>query len=878
MKLISCNIYNFGGISNFKYSFNEGVNVICEENGWGKSTFATFIKVMLYGFENEKARDVIKNERQHYKPWTGDSYGGELCVEAGGKKYCIKKTFGSKPDKDETEIIDIDTGLPVNDLSDGIGEGIFNINAESFMRTAFISQQDCSTKVTGNINAKLGNLADNTDDINNYEKVMDNLKKDINACSPTRSTGEIYKCNFNIATLEQAVKEKDATIKSMDELSAKRHELSEELAANIEEQAKLGQAMSAESEYQQGRARKEQYENLIKELSDREETLANIKRYFPNGVPSDEAIDRKVEELGELSQLAGQLDSIRLSREEGQDLDALKVYFDKRVPTDDEIKDKYEKVKKVSDLEEKIEERRMSKEDIKKYEEYSVKFEGGIPSPAEIEKVQECISNKADLSQIINLKETRLRMLCDREKEKHDAIIAGNKRRKSTCLMLGVLLIIGGIVGMFVIHFYMAAASVLGLVLIAFSFVKKSTGAENFEMGEILDTLDKEKQSYKDNDEIIERFMKKYPWDYVKSELAFSMHEMKVAADEYKKLKAIKERDDTAPLIVLLDMAGQEIKDFIKEFEEETEKISEKNFGAYLHRIENNKQELDRLVARENKTEEAESQYNALKKKMEAFILSNAIKSDDYGAALRILSERIAKYKAALDEKNDAITRKQEFEKENSDYESLLALNHKDEGATLASMDERRVKLDSDIAQIRKYIDDYTKQLDAKQELLDEISEKETLLEEMVARRDELVKSYNIKLKTAECLERAKITFSNKYANPIKEGFSKYYNLLSEDSADGYSIDANISVSKDIKGHLRSTDFFSKGQQDKVGICMRMGLVEAMFTGEKPFLVFDDPFTNLDDKALEKAMNLMKKISGEYQLVYFTCSEQRNPA
>ena len=42
MKLISCYIENFGGLHQFSYDFTDGLNVILENNGWGKTTLAVF--------------------------------------------------------------------------------------------------------------------------------------------------------------------------------------------------------------------------------------------------------------------------------------------------------------------------------------------------------------------------------------------------------------------------------------------------------------------------------------------------------------------------------------------------------------------------------------------------------------------------------------------------------------------------------------------------------------------------------------------------------------------------------------------------------------------------------------------------------------------
>ena len=43
MKLTRLHVENFGKLQNFDYSFDKGLNILLEENGWGKSTLAAFI-------------------------------------------------------------------------------------------------------------------------------------------------------------------------------------------------------------------------------------------------------------------------------------------------------------------------------------------------------------------------------------------------------------------------------------------------------------------------------------------------------------------------------------------------------------------------------------------------------------------------------------------------------------------------------------------------------------------------------------------------------------------------------------------------------------------------------------------------------------------
>jgi len=52
-------------------------------------------------------------------------------------------------------------------------------------------------------------------------------------------------------------------------------------------------------------------------------------------------------------------------------------------------------------------------------------------------------------------------------------------------------------------------------------------------------------------------------------------------------------------------------------------------------------------------------------------------------------------------------------------------------------------------------------------------------------------------------------------------------------------------------------------------------LVDAMYQKEKPFLIIDDSFVNMDGNRLETAGKFMKQIAQDYQVIYFTCHESR---
>ena len=146
MKLIELYIENFGKLTNYKHTFSQGLNVINEENGYGKSTLAAFIKSMLYGLEDTRRPKLDENDRKKYLPWQGGVFGGTLTFSARGKKYRIERTFAQKASDDTFKLFDCESGKESRDYSENLGEELFLINVDGFERTVFLSERRLSVK------------------------------------------------------------------------------------------------------------------------------------------------------------------------------------------------------------------------------------------------------------------------------------------------------------------------------------------------------------------------------------------------------------------------------------------------------------------------------------------------------------------------------------------------------------------------------------------------------------------------------------------------------------------------------------------------------------------------------------------------------------
>lgn len=281
MKLISCYVENFGKLHDYGIDFTEGANVICQKNGWGKSTLVAFIRAMFYGLEGERKRNIEDNEWKRYTPWQGGVFGGRLTFEVSGKQYVVTRTFQGQ---ESFELRDTGTNLISHDYSSNLGEELFHVDKASFMRTVFLGQADCETAVTDDINAKIGNLTENSNDLNSFAAANQRLKELMNSLTPSRKTGSLSKRKTEITELERKVavqKELPNALLSKQTAYAKgrksHQQQKETLQLAEQEQIRL-------SQLEKVLAKKEQWEQLKKECQ-------RARAAFPGSVPSMEAIE-----------------------------------------------------------------------------------------------------------------------------------------------------------------------------------------------------------------------------------------------------------------------------------------------------------------------------------------------------------------------------------------------------------------------------------------------------------------------------------------------------------------------------------------------------------------------------------------------------------
>ena len=155
--------------------------------------------------------------------------------------------------------------------------------------------------------------------------------------------------------------------------------------------------------------------------------------------------------------------------------------------------------------------------------------------------------------------------------------------------------------------------------------------------------------------------------------------------------------------------------------------------------------------------------------------------------------------------------------------------------------------------------------------MLDEyISQRETC-EADIAKMEEDYRLLNLSM---DYLTHSQNVLLEKYVKPMKDSVNKYISLLLKDTEE-YSIDVNFNFQFMTEGGLKGLDSYSRGYQNIISLCMRLALIDCLYPQEKPFIILDDPFVNFDDEKLDLCKALIRTISKQYQIVYFTCHKSR---
>lgn len=816
MKFIECYIENFGKLREFHQEFKDGLNVILEDNGFGKTTFAAFIQAMFYGLDAGRTKD---SDRKKYDPWQGGKFGGSIIFSLNGRTYRLERFFG-KREKDDTFVLyNEETGLESKDFSQNIGCEIFGIDKESYGKSAYIPQGKVEAELmgAGDINAKLSDLSESDNDMASFDKAMQELKDLKNKYK--RSTGLIQEKELAKSNAESSLKHSENLLETekriKEELHTKRS-LKKELEEKIERLHK-------------SYAEKEKAEHYKTIKNDAEESAERIKRY--------ESEMKKIPDSEELSSLYTLTEEYKrsetikrtaeLSESEKEELDKADAYGMCELP-EDEYKSITEKIQEYKTKKAVTESANLTEEEKTRLYKLRKMFSENDFDMAKLEEIYYRAREAKEKLGFLKVKKFPV-----------IPVITG-----AVLLLLGIIFmcffsVIGGI-----------TSALAGIALSVIFIIKNKT-----ENSAILTEIDNANKAIAKADETFATFDDDFAGKHEEALRTIRFFNTELQNLELKEKNALKFAFDSK-----LDELKRELDEKAQHYlgapftEDETEEEFRK-FYKYCT-------ELKSIKEKKIKSEEAlmiaESKYAELRVKSMEFTDASPEKAYE---ELKVLCEKLNAEKENYAAKNNLL---KEFIASNGIPEEICELTGTAElEAARAALSET----DDVIKDLEKRLSDIITETEKIPELTAEVNE----LEDEIGN---LKKKVLLIEKAEEALKMAKENLTLKYLGPLGERFEKYKTVLF--APENAKLDAELSIGTIEYGEKHQASTYSSGLRDILAIALRFSLIDALYETEKPVVVLDDPFTNLDENRIESAKKAIETLSEEYQIIYLTCHKSRS--
>lgn len=815
MKLKRCYIADFGKLHDFSYEFKDGLNIICQENGWGKTTFGVFIKAMFYGLEYNPRKKLPDNERKKYYPWQGGNFGGSIEFTIGEKEYKLERYFGKK-DKDDTfALYDNETGLISSDYSENIGEELFYIDMASYERSTYLPQNAVPVTMTDSINAKLSNLVENGNDINNYETAYAKLEEHLREYKKTGGRGKIPMLREQIHAKQEGINECANKAAGMELINCR---IEEETAKRKEKKAKwdaLQEAVVREGEQKEQLA-KEEHLNSLKR---REAEIAAQKEPLDEICSHSESVDALIPEieteLEELNRMQTQRAQTGLNENEERLLGELDEFFASGCPDGTEI-EVY----------------------LGESRDYDERREEIIRLQARLELLQAQKQHEQ-----AKYEEERLRQQRECEEEERQARSRAAMWQR-IFLTMGILGIAAGLACAFLTPVAGVPGLVVGILFLILAVTRKAKPvrkpeevpespngtfeALEPEMQELIKELEQKKHLQEETEEHYQKFIGQFPFLETTESTVLLLTRLESKASEYRRLSA-REQEQREQKNTL--DAG--IKEKLTDVRRKLAMIHE-SYGQ----LENPKEAWEKLKA-------DRAEYDRLTQELE----KSRQELQEFAASNENILQRISERSTDIEEPEEAIS--------------------------LEELQQQIKQCEQELEEADAKIHSYRKDLDALSVIADRQTEFEEELENLQSELAEAEYKADILEKTMQYLKEAKESFSTHYMGAMRRGFVKYAKLLGGKKAENIRLDVQLEAQVEAQGALRGSEYFSAGNRDFIGICIRLALIEALFEKEKPFLILDDPFVNLDDARISNAKLLLTEIAKEYQVIYLVCHSSR---
>ena len=861
MRLICCHIENFGGLQNYDLEFDAGLTVIREENGFGKTTLAEFIRAMFYGLPQKGRKNAkIMGKREKYDPWQGGKYGGNLTFEHEGKQYRVERTFGATPKADTFALLDLQTGQRSKAFSEELGQELFGLDAESFERSTYLPQsRDGSPLSTDSIQAKLGGLVEDENDVGGYEKAIKKLeKKRRDYGSDTR--GSVAEAIRKILETTQALnRAEDAAVDlvTTEKEIRRLEEKQEEINRRIED---VRSQLTTANEAAARLAHHQQLDRLQQAYGKTARTLDELKAQYPKGIPNQE-------ELEALTDIVERMTGLPSSPVTPEDQEAQRyvkenqIRFGGGVPTEQEIAGMRQICDTYRTLSAQVDACSLSPGDQAELDQTRSFLAPGVPCEEDLSR------HAAALEEVQRLRQENLRLAATPGVTPQD--------KKSTPVVpvlmgLGGVAVLAGIV-LFVMNMTALGGIALGLGLVA--LVAAVYLSMRSAMNRQITALDPRIQTIiQENDARageLEGSVRAFVAPY-----GSSLNEIR---EKNGRLRSLEQRErDLAQRREQLTEEMNDCNDSLRTF---FDRYLPQGYsgGGYdlLARIQRDSdtwlRSQEQLRSLDERVERHQQESREIRQVLDRIWTVYALAPRSRDQVLRLRDD--ARQMGYLEK--DARLLEQQIREYREEHAHTLAEPVTGDALDPAELRQReRQLLDAQRDQSAELL-----RRKQEQEKLSDLAEQIPQLRDQLAHWKEQKEADENRARilddTMAFLAQAKTDLALAYMGPIRESFAKLMGRMNGEDAGKILVTPDLVVSLERSGESRKLEYFSAGQTDLVTLCMRLALVDALFRETKPFVILDDPFVNLDDRRTAEALELLKELSEERQIIYLTCHSSR---
>ena len=215
----------FGALDNAVLEPCRGLTVITAPNEAGKSTWAGFLKAMLYGIDTrERDKTGFLADKTRYQPWSGAPMSGEMQVEWQGKDITIRRFPTRTNPFGGFEAVYTASGDPVPGLTAAnVGEQLTGVGKEVYLRSAFVGQGGAAIGESRELEARVAALATSGQEDVSYSAVERTLKD-------WRNRRRANRANGLIPQLEEEKSQLEGTLREMEQTRRRKAQAAEELA------------------------------------------------------------------------------------------------------------------------------------------------------------------------------------------------------------------------------------------------------------------------------------------------------------------------------------------------------------------------------------------------------------------------------------------------------------------------------------------------------------------------------------------------------------------------------------------------------------------------------------------------------------------------